>query len=101
MFRRFASEWTIFHCSWSTSSGGSPKGAGKNIRHIEKHTLEQLKGYDWPGNIRELQNVVERAVILCETDTFDVDESWLRSEPAQLTSVARWAFGTRRTVKWR
>jgi formate hydrogenlyase transcriptional activator len=63
--------------------GRFAKGAGKNIRHIEKHTLEQLKGYGWPGNIRELQNVVERAVILCETDTFDVDESWLRSEPAR------------------
>ena len=62
--------------------GRFAKGAGKNIRHIGKHTLEQLKGYDWPGNIRELQNVVERAVILSETDTFDIDESWLRSESA-------------------
>jgi formate hydrogenlyase transcriptional activator len=56
------------------------KGAGKGIRHISKDTLAQLKGYPWPGNIRELQNVVERAVILSETDTFVVDESWLRSE---------------------
>jgi len=56
------------------------KDAGKNIRHISKHTLEQLQAYNWPGNIRELQNVVERAVILCETDTFVVDESWLESE---------------------
>ena len=54
--------------------------AGKTIRHIGKPTLEQLKRYPWPGNIRELQNVVERAVILSETDTFVVDESWLRSE---------------------
>src|SRR5215467_8355233 len=42
--------------------------AGKDIRHIAGQTLEQLLGYHWPGNIRELQNVVERAVILCETD---------------------------------
>jgi formate hydrogenlyase transcriptional activator len=56
------------------------KEAGKSIRHIARETLEQLKGYDWPGNIRELQNVVERAVILCETDTFVVDESWLKGE---------------------
>jgi formate hydrogenlyase transcriptional activator len=62
--------------------GRFAKGAGKNIRHIGKHTLEQLKGYHWPGNIRELQNVVERAVILCETDTFVVDESWLKRESA-------------------
>jgi PAS domain S-box-containing protein len=60
--------------------GRFAKDAGKNIRHIGKRTLEQLQSYHWPGNIRELQNVVERAVILCETDTFVVDESWLESE---------------------
>ena len=58
------------------------KESGKTIRHIGKDTLELLKSYDWPGNIRELQNVVERAVILSETDTFVVDESWLQSESA-------------------
>jgi formate hydrogenlyase transcriptional activator len=63
--------------------GRFAKDAGKNIRHISKHTLEQLQAYNWPGNIRELQNVVERAVILCETDTFLVDESWLESEPEE------------------
>jgi PAS domain S-box-containing protein len=56
------------------------KEAGKTIRHIGKDTLEQLQGYDWPGNIRELQNVVERAVILSETDTFVVDDSWLKGQ---------------------
>ena len=60
--------------------GRFAKGAGKNIRHIGKQTLDQFKEYRWPGNIRELQNVVERAVILSETDTFVVDESWLQSE---------------------
>ena len=59
------------------------KGAGKNIRHISKRTLDQLKHYHWPGNIRELQNVVERAVILSDGDTFDVDESWLKGESAE------------------
>jgi formate hydrogenlyase transcriptional activator len=63
--------------------GRYAKGAGKHIRHIAKHTLEQLRAYPWPGNIRELQNVVERAVILTETDTFVVDESWLKLEPAE------------------
>jgi formate hydrogenlyase transcriptional activator len=62
--------------------GRYASAAGKNIRHIGKDTLEQLKGYRWPGNIRELQNVVERAVILSETDTFVVDESWLKRESA-------------------
>jgi formate hydrogenlyase transcriptional activator len=60
--------------------GRFAKEAGKNIRHIAKQTLEQLRGYHWPGNIRELQNVVERAVILSETDTFVVDDSWLSGE---------------------
>ena len=64
--------------------GRYAKAAGKNIRHIGKDTLELLKAYDWPGNIRELQNVVERAVILTETDTFVVDENWLKRESGNL-----------------
>ena len=62
--------------------GRFAKGAGKDIRHINKNSLDQLKGYHWPGNIRELQNVVERAVILSETDTFAVDETWLERDSA-------------------
>src|SRR6267378_1142054 len=51
--------------------------AGKKFRHITKSTLDLFQAYDWPGNIRELQNVIERAVILCDGDTFCVDEPWL------------------------
>ena len=50
---------------------------GKKIRNITRKTLDVFQAYDWPGNIRELQNVVERAVILCEGETFCVDETWL------------------------
>jgi formate hydrogenlyase transcriptional activator len=64
--------------------GRYAKAAGKNIRRIGKDTLELFKAYDWPGNIRELQNVVERAVILCETDTLVVDESWLKRDSGKL-----------------
>ena len=39
-----------------------------------------MQAYDWPGNIRELQNVIERAVILCESDTFAVEEPWLQRQ---------------------
>jgi PAS domain S-box-containing protein len=53
------------------------KKAGKRIRSISKDTLSLFRGYNWPGNIRELQNVVERAVILCDGETFCVDPSWL------------------------
>jgi formate hydrogenlyase transcriptional activator len=60
--------------------GRFANSSGKNIRKIEKQTMEQLKGYRWPGNIRELQNVVERAVILSEADIFAVDPSWLKVE---------------------
>jgi DNA-binding NtrC family response regulator len=52
----------------------------KRIRRIEKRTAELLEAYDWAGNIRELQNVIERAIILCDSDTFSVEESWLRPE---------------------
>jgi transcriptional regulator with PAS, ATPase and Fis domain len=54
---------------------------GKNIRRVNKETLELLQSYAWPGNIRELQNVIERSVILCETETFSIDEGWLPQEP--------------------
>jgi DNA-binding NtrC family response regulator/signal transduction histidine kinase len=56
------------------------KKAGKTIRSIEKTTLERLQAYDWPGNIRELQNVIERSVILTAGDVFAVDDVWLPSQ---------------------
>ncbi len=54
--------------------------AGKKIRSIDKRTLALFQSYPWPGNIRELQNVIERSVILSEMETFAVDESWLSPE---------------------
>jgi formate hydrogenlyase transcriptional activator len=63
--------------------GRYAKKAGKNINHINKKTLALFKGYAWPGNIRELQNVVERGVILSEGDTFSVDESWFKRPPTE------------------
>jgi PAS domain S-box-containing protein len=51
--------------------------AGKKITTVDKKTLQLLASYPWPGNIRELQNVIERSVIVCETTTFSVDERWL------------------------
>jgi transcriptional regulator with GAF, ATPase, and Fis domain len=54
--------------------------AGKSFRGIDKKTLDLLRAYPWPGNIRELQNVVERSVIVCETEQFSVDETWLSQQ---------------------
>jgi formate hydrogenlyase transcriptional activator len=56
--------------------------AGKSIRSVNKKSLELLQSYPWPGNIRELQNVIERSVIVCDTENFSVDESWLSRQPA-------------------
>jgi transcriptional regulator with GAF, ATPase, and Fis domain len=53
---------------------------GKRFRGIDKQSVELLQTYSWPGNIRELQNVIERSVIVCETATFAVDASWLARE---------------------
>ncbi len=54
--------------------------ARKKITRIDKNTLKLCRSYHWPGNIRELQNIVERSVILCAGDTFWVDEAWLSSQ---------------------
>jgi formate hydrogenlyase transcriptional activator len=45
---------------------------GKRIERVDRHSLEILTRYDWPGNIRELANVVERAVILTDGDVLRV-----------------------------
>jgi PAS domain S-box-containing protein len=67
--------------------------AGKNFSSIDKKTLDLLQNYDWPGNIRELQNVIERSVILDSGEVFVVDESWFSKQPVrarpQLASPAK------------
>ena len=57
---------------------------GKSIRSIDKKTLNLLQAYAWPGNIRELQNVIERSVILSSGEVFAVDESWLPTQSVRL-----------------
>jgi transcriptional regulator with GAF, ATPase, and Fis domain len=55
--------------------------AGKSFRAVDRKTLDLLQAYSWAGNIRELQNVIERSVIVCDTEEFSVDESWLSRSP--------------------
>jgi len=58
--------------------------ARKQITKIDKNTLKLCESYPWPGNIRELQNIVERSVILCSGETLWVDPAWLSTqEPPQ------------------
>src|SRR6201988_2578363 len=63
--------------------------AGKNIRKISKETLDLFQAYPWPGNIRELRNVIERSVIVCETESFSVDESWLSRQPSRTSATSQ------------
>jgi PAS domain S-box-containing protein len=63
--------------------------AGKRIRGISKGTLERLTAYSWPGNIRELQNVIERSVVICERETLSIDENWLSSRLQKSSEVDR------------
>ena len=63
--------------------------AGKKIRNIHKKTLDQFQSYVWPGNLRELQNVIERSVILCEGETLSVDLSWLTKQSDPTPEASR------------
>ena len=65
-------EYFVDHCA---------RKVEKNIQGITKESLDLLCSYPWPGNIRELQNVIERSVIMCETENFSLDKSWLAQRP--------------------
>ncbi|MGB8521325.1 MAG: sigma 54-interacting transcriptional regulator [Candidatus Acidiferrales bacterium] len=60
--------------------------AGKTFHSIEKKTLDLLQSYEWPGNIRELQNIIERSVILSSGEVLSIDEMWLSNETTQRAS---------------
>lgn len=66
----------------------------KRINEMDKDFLKMLKQYDWRGNIRELKNIIERAVILCEGDILTCDlipleiSDWTSSPDSNSTSLA-------------
>jgi DNA-binding NtrC family response regulator len=62
---------------------------GKKITGINKRSLERLQSYAWPGNIRELQNVIERSVIICDSENLSVDETWLGRRALPADSLAQ------------
>jgi transcriptional regulator with PAS, ATPase and Fis domain len=45
---------------------------GKSVQGCTPRALETLKAYCWPGNIRELRNAIERAVLFCDSDHIDI-----------------------------
>jgi len=59
------------------------EAVGKRIDSIEPGTLERLSKYAWPGNIRELRNVLERAVILSDGGILRIDDAELRNVPGK------------------
>lgn len=61
-------EYFVDHCT---------RKVKKNIQGIPTESLDLLRSYPWPGNIRELQNVIERSVIMCEAENFSLDKTWL------------------------
>jgi len=67
---------------------------GKRIRCVSKETSPLLQSYDWPGNIRELQNVIERAVIVCDSDTLSIDARWLSGRSPGTAPVASFSTCT-------
>jgi len=75
--------------------------AGRKITGISKKSLELLKSYPWPGNIRELQNIIERSVILCESESLSIDESWLSQQRPAKESTAQLELSRRLEVEER
>jgi formate hydrogenlyase transcriptional activator len=69
------------------------KKTGKKFRTIAKQSLRLFQAYTWPGNIRELQNVVERGVILTESDTFSVDDTWFKRKQPKVAAPTRGMTG--------
>jgi formate hydrogenlyase transcriptional activator len=63
---------------------------GKRIRSIEKRTTQLFRSHSWPGNIRELQNVIERSTILCDSDTLFVEENWFHPRTESRACLRPW-----------
>ncbi|HVR23825.1 MAG TPA: sigma 54-interacting transcriptional regulator [Candidatus Polarisedimenticolia bacterium] len=65
---------------------------GKHFKNIDKRTVELFRSYPWPGNIRELQNVVERSVIVSSDGVFSVDAAWLSKDSRRVSSLQKPEF---------
>ena len=59
----------------------------KDIQGISKYSLSKLTGYHWPGNIRELQNILEREVILSNSRTLNIQQKFTSNASAKLSNT--------------
>jgi formate hydrogenlyase transcriptional activator len=71
---------------------------GKRIEAIPRHVLDALTGYGWPGNIRELRNVIERSVIISAGSTLQLGE-WLPTSNPEVVAVASAAGAVGQTLE--
>ena len=90
-----ANEEKTFPCLSSTSSIVLLGRQERDFETVSKKSLDLLRSYPWPGNIRELQNVIERSVIVCESDNFSVDESWLSRRPSEIGRKQQFEYSKR------
>src|SRR5262245_9171006 len=65
------------------------KTRGRRIERMSETTIDRLVRYPWPGNIRELQNVIERAVVLCQGAVLDLDEGLLPAAGSTATTATK------------
>jgi two-component system response regulator PilR (NtrC family) len=73
-------------------------GAGKSIHGVAAAALEALTGYDWPGNVRQLENTIERAVALETSSELRVELPVERAKARAAAAGADGAPGTTMTV---
>jgi formate hydrogenlyase transcriptional activator len=69
---------------------------GKTISQIEKRSLSAMQQYSWPGNIRELQNVIERCVILADSDVLRLESGMLMQPTSNVNGSCTPACGSDR-----
>ena len=69
--------------------------SGKHVLQIDDDALQQLQSYDWPGNIRELQNVIERAVVLCDGPSIRTQDLSIDSRQGRPRSLLNSDDGSR------
>ncbi len=60
------------------------RSLGKNIKGFDSNAVNKLTQYDWPGNVRQLRNAIERAIILCDKELISLKELPFTDEVEQL-----------------